>query len=99
MGRKAKGYRRRTRYLLKRKPRDRGKTGLSKVLREYEPTEKVVIKLDPSVHKGMPHRRFHGRIGVIAEKRGRAYVINVSQGKAIKEITVRPEHITPHKGA
>jgi len=58
-----------------------------------------VIKLDPSVHKGMPHRRFHGRIGVIADKRGRSYVVNVSQGKAIKEIIVRPEHITPHKEA
>jgi len=99
LGRKAKGYRKKTRYLLKRKPRERGKTGLSKVLREYEPAEKVVIKLDPSVHKGMPHRRFHGRIGVIAEKRGRSYVVNVSQGKAIKEIIVRPEHITPHKEA
>ena len=99
MGRKAKGYRRKTRYLLRRKPRERGKTGLSKLLREYEVAEKVVIKLDPSVHKGMPHRRFHGRIGVIANKRGRSYVVNVSQGKAIKEIIVRPEHITPHKDA
>ena len=99
MGRKAKGYRRKTRYLLQRKPRERGKTGLSKILREYEPTEKVVIKLDPSVHKGMPHRRFHGKIGVITAKRGRSYVVNVSQGKAMKEIIVRPEHITPHKEA
>ena len=99
MGRKAKGYRRRTRYLLQRKPRERGKTGLSKILREYEPAEKVVIKLDPSVHKGMPHRRFHGKIGIISAKRGRSYVINVSQGRAIKEIIVRPEHITPHKEA
>ena len=99
MGRKAKGYRRKTRYLLRRKPRDRGKTGLSKILREYEPTEKVVIKLDPSVHKGMPHRRFHGRIGIISEKRGKSYVVNVTQGNAIKEIIVRPEHLTPHKEA
>jgi large subunit ribosomal protein L21e len=99
LGRKAKGYRRKTRYLLKRRPRERGKTGLSKLLREYEPAEKVVIKLDPSVHKGMPHRRFHGHIGVIVDKRGKSYVVNVSQGNAIKEIIVRPEHITPHKEA
>jgi large subunit ribosomal protein L21e len=99
LGRKAKGYRRKTRYLLQRKPRERGKTGLSKILREYEPAEKVVIKLDPSVHKGMPHRRFHGKIGVITAKRGRSYIVNVSQGNAIKEIIVRPEHITPHKEA
>jgi large subunit ribosomal protein L21e len=96
LGRKAKGYRRKTRHLLRRKPRERGKTGLSKLLREYEPTEKVVIKLDPSVHKGMPHRRFHGKIGIISEKRGNSYVINVPQGKMSKEIIVRPEHIAPH---
>ena len=97
MGRKAKGYHRKTRSLLKRNPRERGNTGLSKILNEYEPDEKVVVKIDPSVHKGMPHRRYHGRIGVIVDKRGRSYVVNVSQGKAVKEIIVRPEHIVPHK--
>ncbi len=97
MGRKAKGYRRKTRSLLKRNPRERGKTGLSQILQEYEPDEKVVVKIDPSVHKGMPHRRYHGKIGIIVEKRGRSYIVNVPQGEAVKEIIVRPEHITPHK--
>ena len=97
MGRKAKGYRRKTRSLLKRNPRERGKTGLSQILKEYEPDEKVVVKIDPSVHKGMPHRRYHGKIGIIVEKRGRSYIVNVPQGEAVKEIIVRPEHITPHK--
>lgn len=96
MGRKAKGYRRKTRSILRRKPRERGKTGLSKILYEYKPGEKVVVKIDPSAHKGMPHRRYHGKIGVITNKRGRSYVVNVTQGKAVKEIIVRPEHIVPH---
>lgn len=95
MGRKAKGYRARTRSLLRKKPRERGKIGLSKVLHEYKPGEKVVINLDPSVHKGMPHRRYHGRTGVITVKRGRAYVIEVTQGDATKEIIARPEHLKP----
>ncbi len=95
MGRKAKGYRARTRSLLRKKPRERGKIGLSKVLHEYKPGEKVVINLDPSVHKGMPHRRYHGRTGVITDKRGRAYVIEVTQGDATKEIIARPEHLKP----
>jgi len=96
MGRKAKGYRRKTRSILKRKPREKGKTGLSKILYEYKLGEKVVVKIDPSVHKGMPHRRYHGKIGVIVNKRGRSYIVNVTQGGAIKEIIVRPEHIVPH---
>ncbi len=96
MPRKSKGYRRKTRALLRKKARNRGKIGLSKILQEYKPGQKVVVKINPSVHKGMPHRRYHGRIGIIANKKGRAYVVNVTQGKAVKEIIVRPEHLEPH---
>jgi len=96
MGRRAKGLRHRSRALLTRKPRERGKTSLTKILHTYVTGEKVVVKLDPSVHKGMPHRRFHGRVGVIVSKRGRSYVVHVSQGDATKEIIVRPEHLTSY---
>ncbi len=94
---KAKGFRHRTRSLLRRGVREKGKTGLSKILREYALGDRVLVRINPSIHKGMPHRRFHGRIGVVGEKRGRAYVVNVSQGDAVKEIIVRPEHLEPVK--
>jgi len=94
--RKGRGYRHKTRSLLSRKPRERGKTGLSKVLHTYVAGEKVVVKIDSSVHKGMPHRRYHGKVGVIVNKRGRSYVVNVPQGDALKEIIVRPEHLEPY---
>lgn len=97
MGRKAKGYRRGTRSLFKRKPRERGKTGLSKMLHEYRPGDKAVVMINPSSHKGMPHRRYQGKIGVIINKRGRSYILNVPQGKALKEIAVSPEHLIPHE--
>jgi large subunit ribosomal protein L21e len=93
---KSKGFRKKTRSLLKKKPRERGKIGLSRLLRSYEPGDKVVIKIDPSVHKGMPHRRYQGRVGVIASKRGRAYEVHVTQGDSVKEIIVRPEHLRLH---
>jgi len=98
MGRRAKGFRHKTRSLLSRKPRERGKTGLSKILRSYVGGEKVVVKIDPSVHKGMPHRRFHGKVGVIVSRKGRSYILNVTQGNAVKEIIVRPEHLEPYTG-
>jgi large subunit ribosomal protein L21e len=93
MGRRAKGLRHKTRSLLTRKPRERGKTGLTKILHEYAVGEKVVVKLDPSMHKGMPHRRFQGHVGLISQKKGKAYVVKVTQGEAMKEIIVRPEHL------
>jgi len=95
---KSKGYRTRTRRLLKKKPRERGKLKLSRLLHQYETGNRVVIKIDPSVHKGMPHKRYHGKVGTIVEKRGRSYIVSVTQGNAVKEIIVRPEHLEPYKG-
>jgi large subunit ribosomal protein L21e len=96
---KSKGYRRGTRRLLKKKPRERGKPKLGKLLYAYELGSQVIIKIDSSVQKGMPHRRFHGKIGTIMDKRGRGYVVNVAQGDAVKEIIVRSEHLEPYKGS
>jgi large subunit ribosomal protein L21e len=93
----SKGYRSGTRRLLKKEPRERGKIGLSKLLYEYQPNSRVVIKIDPSVHKGMPHRRYHGKVGTIIDKRGQSYIVSVTQGNAVKEIIVRPEHLEPYK--
>jgi large subunit ribosomal protein L21e len=95
---KSRGYRARTRKLLSKKPREKGKIGLSKLLQEYQPGNRVVIKMNPSIHKGMPHRRYHGKVGAIVDKRGRSYVVSVTQGDATKEIIVRPEHLEPYKG-
>ncbi len=99
MGRKAKGFQHKTRSILIKNPRERGKIGLSKIMHDYAVGEKVAVKINPSVHKGMPHRRYHGKIGVIIAKRGRSYVLHVSQGDATKEIIVRPEHLNPYSSA
>jgi large subunit ribosomal protein L21e len=68
---------------------------LSRILRAYQPGEKVTILLEPSVHKGMPHRRYHGRVGIIEGKRGKSYVVHVEMGSQTKKIVARPEHLTP----
>lgn len=94
---KSKGYRAGTRRILKRRPRERGKTRVSKLLHEYEPGNLVIVKIDPSVHKGMPHKRHHGKVGKVTSRRGRSYIVNVTQGDIVKEIFVRPEHLTPYK--
>ena len=95
---KSKGYRSRTRRLLKKKPREKGKLPLSKLLYEYSLGSSVIIKIEPSVQKGMPHKRYHGKIGKIVGMRGKSYIVSVTQGKTVKEIIVRPEHLEPYKG-
>jgi large subunit ribosomal protein L21e len=98
MTRKSKGLRSASRHVLTKEPRERGKLSLSKLLYEYQPGSQVVVKIEPSVHKGMPHRRYHGRVGTIMNKRGRSYVVSVSQGDAVRVIIVRPEHLEPWGG-
>jgi large subunit ribosomal protein L21e len=95
----SKGYYAGTRSLLKKATRDKGKPKISKILQEYTPGSQVIIKMDSSVQKSMPHKRFHGKIGTIVDKRGRGYVVNVSQGNSVKQIIVRSEHLEPYTGS
>jgi large subunit ribosomal protein L21e len=94
----SKGYYTGARRLLTKKPREKGKPKIGKLLIEYETGSQVIIKMDSSVQKSLPHKRFHGKIGKVVEKRGRGYVVSVSDGNAIKNIIVRSEHLEPYKG-
>jgi large subunit ribosomal protein L21e len=88
---RSKGYRRRTRSLLKK----RGSVGLSRILREYTPDQRVVIKIDSTQVKGMPHRRFNGLVGVVRETGRRAVTIDVNVGDKVKTVIARKEHLVP----
>jgi len=95
----SKGYYTGARGLLTKKPREKGKPKLGKLLIEYAPGSQVIIKMDSSVQKSLPHKRFHGKVGTVLEKRGRGYVVRVTKGDAVKKIIVRSEHLEPYKGS
>ena len=42
-----------------------GPRGVSFMLREYNVGDKALIIIDPSQHKSLPHRRYHGKVGTI----------------------------------
>lgn len=60
----------------------------------YNIGDKVVISIDPSIHKGMPHRRYHGKVGTIIGKRGHAYIVGVQVGSKLKKIITGCEHLS-----
>jgi len=93
---RSRGPRRKSRSVLTKPVRERGKLGLSRLLTKYEVGEKVVIDIDAAVHKGMPHKRFQGKIGTVVERRGRAYVIEIPQRKTVKLVIATPEHLKRH---
>ena len=86
---KSHGFRRRTRSLLK----SAGKKGLSSLLVEYAPNDKVVVKIDPAQVKGMPHRRFNGLVGTVTEVGRRAVTVDVPVGDKMKKLIARKEHV------
>jgi large subunit ribosomal protein L21e len=88
---RSRGYRRRTRSLLRKSELG----GLSRMLRDYSPDQKVVIKIDSTQVKGMPHRRFNGLVGVVKEVGRRTLTIEIPVGNKIKEVTARKEHVSP----
>ena len=83
--------------MLTKRVREKGKLGLSRLLAKYEVGDKVIINIDSGVHKGMPHKRFQGKVGTVVEKRGRAYVLDLPQRKTSKYIIAGPEHIKRQK--
>ena len=95
MVRKSKGTWFRSRNILKKSTRKRGMISLSAMLRKYEIGDKVTVILEPSVQRGRPHRRFHGKTGTIKGKRGRAYLIQLKDIGREKIIISRPEHLRP----
>ncbi len=88
-----KGFRSRTRKKLRKHPRNRGKISISRLFQKLEKGDKVVIDIEPSYHKGMPHPRYQGRLGIIEGKIGRAYVVLIKDGGKIKKIYANPIHL------
>jgi large subunit ribosomal protein L21e len=91
MAKASRGFRAGTRRKLKRGFRE--KFTVENRIQEFKPGDKVIINIDSSSQKGMPHYRYQGSAGTIKEKRGRGYVVSVKLGNKPMTITTKPEHL------
>ena len=90
------GLRHRTRKVFSKSVRERGAVPpLSRILINYMSGDRVYIVADPAIHKAMPHRRYHGKVGTVVGKRGRAYIVQLKVGSKIKTLFLLPEHLRP----
>jgi large subunit ribosomal protein L21e len=94
---KTHGTRRKSRYKLRKKVREKGLFPITRAIHEYGEGDLVNIDIDPSIQKGMPHHKFHGKTGKVVGQRGRAYIVEVRDGGLMKEVIVLPEHLTPQQ--
>jgi large subunit ribosomal protein L21e len=67
--------------------------GISYLLYDYKVGDKVVVNVDPREHNTTPHRRFHGRIGVVEEVGRRTLKVSVMIGNKKKILQTRFNHI------
>ena len=87
------GFRAKTRKLLRKKPRTRGKVTITKLLKSFNIGDRVRILQEPAIHKGMPHPRFKNKVGTIKKKQGKAYLVEVKDGKKTKKALSTAVHL------
>lgn len=90
------GYRARTRALFKKDFRKKGQIALGRIQAVYRIGDIVDVKGDGAIHKGMPHKFYHGKTGTVwnVSRRAIGVVIPKRVGGRIlnKRIHVRIEH-------
>ncbi|KAK6454458.1 ribosomal protein L21e-domain-containing protein [Scheffersomyces xylosifermentans] len=94
---KSHGLRSRTRYAFQRDFKKHGTIALSTYLKTYKVGDIVDIKANGAVQKGMPHKFYHGKTGIIynVTKSSVGVIINKVVGNRYieKRVNLRVEHI------
>ncbi len=88
------GFRHKSRSIMT-KNRNRG---VSFLLQEYEQGDRALVIIDPRQHKGLPHRRYHGKVGTVITVGKRSLILNVKLGNKIKTLITRYDHVKPFGG-
>lgn len=91
------GPRKKTRYKFKKDLRRRGVVPVTSLIQKFDLGQKVHVVCEPSIQKGMPHRRFHGMTGTVVGQRGRAWLLAIRDGQKEKIVIARPQHLKAQK--
>ena len=91
------GLRSKTRHLFSVAHRKHGQAPLSKVLTIFKKNDIIDIITDGSVHRGLPHKFYHGKTGKVFDvtKNSVGVIINKRVNTRIvpKRIHIRIEHV------
>lgn len=83
------GARRKTRQVMKKPLRRKGKISMTKMFTKYKDGDRVVINVEPSIQHGMAFRRFFGRVGIVKGMQGKSYKVEIQDGGK-KKILLSP---------
>jgi len=85
--------RRKSRHKLSKNAKDKGKISLTKYFQKFNIDDRVILKADPAVQKGMYHVTFHGKSGLIKTQKGACYEVEIKDGGKLKTVIVHPIHL------
>lgn len=85
--------RRKSRHKLRKKVRKRGKISIERYIQKLSIGDKVYLKADPTVQKGLYHTRFHGKTGTIKNKKGKCYEVVIKDYNKEKTLIIHPVHM------
>merc|ERR1712130_365852 len=98
---KSRGYRSGTRYAFQRDFKKHGTIPLLTYLKTYKVGDIVDIKANGSIQKGMPHKFYHGKTGVVynVTKLSVGVIIHKVVGPRYleKRVNLRVEHVKHSK--
>ena len=69
--------------------------GVSFMMIEYNVGDRALVIIDPRQHKALPHRRYHGKVGIVTEVGRRSVTLDVKLGEKTKTLITRLDHIKP----
>ncbi len=70
---------------------------VSDIIKEFCIGDKVIIKIRGNHPDGLPHPRYIGKVGEVIEKRGKAYVVEIKDGKKKKQLISSAVHLQKSK--
>ena len=85
--------RRKSRSVMRKSLRERGKFSVTKFFQKFKEGDKVVLKSESGYQKGCFHRRFHGHVGTVKGNQGRCFLVNIKDGGKSKIIIAHPVHL------
>lgn len=87
------GFRKKTRHLMRKNVRDKGKLSLTKYFQQFNAGDKVKLLADPTYQKGTFCLRYHGKNAIVQRNRGTCYEVTIRDGGKIKTLISHPVHL------
>lgn len=94
---RSRGFRSRSRNKMTKINRPGRTNPITNRMQRFKEGDLVHIIINPSIQKGQPHPRFHGKTGKVIGTQGRAYLVALNDGNKYKELIIRPDHLKLQK--